>query len=136
MTSLLDNQQIQQLSKFHDCVTKAFHDHGHRADLFEYVPLETNIADSQIFYEDSDCDDDEWLNGISEVADQLIHMCKTYGMGMVKMSRALQGHRLTCTITCTRNELATRVNERDCNIMVVNINDVFTKESETKYFYL
>jgi hypothetical protein len=123
--------EVKQLDEFHDCVTKAFHDHGHHADLFEYVPLETDVNDSQIFYEDSDCDDDEWVDGISDVAEQLIYMCEKYGMGMIKMSRALQGHRLTCTITCTKNKLTSRE-----NIMVVNINDIFTKESETQYFYL
>lgn len=131
---------IQQLSKFHDYVIDVFHTHGHLADLFEYVPLETNSDNETLFYEDSDCDDDEWSNGISDVANQLVRMCKMYGMGMIKMKRAGQGHRLTCTITCTKNKLmedsTVRVGERYENIMVVNINDVFTNESATQYFYL
>lgn len=122
---------IQQLPKFYDYVINVFHTHGHLADLFEYVPMETNSNNETLFYEGSDCDDDEWSNGISDVANQLIRTCKMYGMGMIKMKRALQGHRLTCTIICTKNKLTT--NE---NIMVVNINDIFTNESDTQYFYL
>ena len=106
---------ILELSNFKDFIIYIYRNNGHNADLFINVPLRIEHSNEIIYFDDFDNDFD---SGMSSVASQLIYMCRTFGMGMIKMQRAGQGYKNTCSIICIKNQLT-----NGKNIMIVKIHD-------------